>query len=199
MKECNCDCHKKDEKIRPITGGYIERGASQIEIERHVLEHIRNGLIDVPDNVVKDQKPGHIKVSERDLKAIEDEFWFKLRFGFTLGPRGRIAMFDAIDQYDLSDAEVRRLRRAGCIKWDGHTLRIRSSKSMLVAGYFYLVLLAPLVAVPFVAMLWGANIPLLARVALGAISAVFGSVAYIVYDVFIAQYQLGKRKRDKKE
>lgn len=37
-----------------------------------------------------------------DLRSVESESYFKQRFGFALGRRGRVAVIDVMDEYDFT-------------------------------------------------------------------------------------------------
>ena len=189
----SADSADLDDKIRPITGGYLKKGVSHVEIERHVLAHIRKNLMEVPDLVTRSSEADSIKLTPSDIKAIDNEYWFKIRFAFALGPKGRRAMFEAIDQYDLSDEEVRKLHRAGAITWDGQTLRIKASKAMMRLGWFYIALISPLAAIPLAAMIFLASTPWLVRVLMGGIGGLFCALIYIMHGTLIVPYTLGKR------
>lgn len=154
MSGCQCEV---DEKVIAISGQPVPKGASQAVIDRHVFSWLRGVIAPLPDDSAlpgsDDQRTGksEFHVSEADLKALGSEFWFKQRFGFTLGRRGRLALFEVIDDYDLTDAEVRSLARSKCIAWDGQTLRIRSSKLLAAFGIYNFLVIAAYIGI----VLWG--------------------------------------------
>lgn len=83
-----------------------------------------------------------LELYDDDFRALENETYFKKRFGFAYGRRGRLAVFDLIYTYDLTNDEVRSLYRIGLLNWDGNKLRVTSnwtSRFTMVFWYFYLI------------------------------------------------------------
>ncbi len=205
MTECACEA---DQKVRHITGQKIPRGASHHEISSEaelMLSLYRDIRNDTESGDAGHAGPGDpaqpadestFTVSDSDIKALDSEFWFRQRFGFALGRRGRLAMFEFIDQYDLTDDEVRKLARAKCISWDGHTLRVTPSKMLLATGSFYLLALGFYVAlITLLTFVAGSRLDSAGWATVGAF--IIGGIAIMqaVYKFFVEQYLVWRRAK----
>jgi hypothetical protein len=90
--------------------------------------------------IFKDSCPKNASFSLDDQKSIENESDFKSRFGFTLGPKQRKALFDLIERHDLSDSDIKAINRIGSFNWDGENLKIGIAGWILTQGLIQLVI-----------------------------------------------------------
>lgn len=132
----------KDSNVVSISERLAENDTIEARIDSEVMRHLRKQIEAIPDAQTHSHPVHHLpELSESDHQALVDEAYFKKRFGFALGKRGRQALLEVIDLYDLSDHEVRRLNRFDCLRWDGHTLHIHGSWLLAATGTFYIVCL----------------------------------------------------------
>jgi hypothetical protein len=132
----------KDSNVVSINERLAENDTIEARIDSEVMRHLRKQIEAIPDAQTHSHPVNHLpELSESDHRALVDEAYFKKRFGFALGKRGRQALLEVIDLYDLSDHEVRRLNRFDCFRWDGHTLHIHGSWLLAATGTFYIVCL----------------------------------------------------------
>ena len=129
-----------------------------ISLSRRNIESDNPAILDdeikkiLGDHIKKASEPSQsrqLKLYDDDLRALESEAYFKKRFGFAYGRRGRLAVFDLIDAYDLTNEEVRSLNRIGMLKWDGQNLTVKNnlaSRFTMFSGFFYLMILLALEA-----------------------------------------------------
>lgn len=122
----------------PITAAKMKLDGPHSEMDQRVMAALSRNF--------EQQKtldgPREIDLFTDDIKALENQRAFKARFGFVLGRRGRQAMFEVIDTYDLTDDEVKALHRVGCFDWDGHTLRVTGKKWIGLVGSLYLLMIS---------------------------------------------------------
>lgn len=121
MKACECS---NDSTVVEFPRSRIQVHSDQPNVDPATLAQIGRA---VNERLAKDGSR-EIEIFAEDQKALESEDHFKKRFGFALGRRGRIALFEVIDQYDLTSDEVRSLHRVGAIHWNGEHLDIGANK-----------------------------------------------------------------------
>jgi len=117
MTQCSCDDKSNVVQFRRTR---ISVDSDPAVVDHQLMEKIKRRL-----QMPADQTgPREIELIADDLKSLESESYFKKRFGFALGRRGRLALFEVIDRYDLTSDEVKALYRVGAITWDGQRLRM---------------------------------------------------------------------------
>lgn len=185
MNDCACEAN---DKVIPFPGRAIKKGESTSQVDQAVLKALERRLNETAE------KSNEIVVFDHDIRAIENEEVFRKRFGFALGRRGRTAMFEVIDQYDLTDGEVRRLYRAGCVRWDGKTLQISANKLFLYTGWIYYSFIALIVLFCAVAFVFADRASATGRLTLLGITTA-GFVAMIILRRdFIAPHYLKQQR-----
>jgi hypothetical protein len=88
----------------------------------------------------QNQSTRNIELNEEDMLCLNSEKNFKARFGFVLGKRGRLAVLDLADQYDLTNNEVKSLNQIGAFSWNGTKLTVKLRKWVGVIGFIALII-----------------------------------------------------------
>lgn len=140
MGQCSCEA---ESKVVPITKARVKLDGPPTEIDQKLLASLNRRIQEDAQRA----GPREIDLFTDDIKALESQKFFKSRFGFVLGRRGREAVFEVMDRYDLTDDEVRALHRVGCFDWNGQTLRVSGKRWIGFAGSFYLMGIALMAAI----------------------------------------------------
>lgn len=103
--------------VVPLMSKRVVANMQQIEIDPDVLTALQ---IQMKQSVKRLGGPSvkEIDLYADDLRSVESESYFKQRFGFALGRRGRIAVIEVMDEYDFSSAEIKALYFVGSLSWD---------------------------------------------------------------------------------
>ena len=174
-----------DGRIIPIRAGKLSVSGSETDIDQHVMAALGRHFKEVSSS----RSSRNIELYSDDLQSIESERAFRARFGFSLGRRGRIALFDVMDTYDLTSEEVRSLYKAGLLSWDGQSLRVGGRRWIGLVGAVYLLGICALAA-PFMLALFATEPnELLRRAALSAALAVLGGLSAFVYRQYLMPFQ----------
>jgi len=104
MGQCSCEA---ESTVVPITKARLKLGGPPTEIDQKLLASLNRRIQEDAQRT----GPREIDLFTDDIKALESQSLFKSRFGFVLGRRGREAIFEMIDRYDLTDDEVKALHR----------------------------------------------------------------------------------------
>ncbi len=124
-----------------------------------------------------------------DLLSVESESYFRRRFGFALGRRGRIALIGFMDEFDLSIDEIKALNRIGSISWNGDQLQVRGAIWLRLLGVAMTLLLFTLL-LPFLAvLLLHAEASTLQLMIMMAAVTVLIAAIIIVHRLFIAPFR----------
>lgn len=188
----NSEGDGNDPKVVPLTRAKMPLEGPPAEVDARLVEMLNRRL---DREEAERARAREIELSSEDLKALQSEQQFKARFGFALGRRGRQSLFEVIDRYDLTDAEVRALDRVGCFDWDGHTLRVRARRWIGFAGIAYLTVITLL------AVLAGAAIASLGKAAwqpraiLWSILVALLLIGMMVYRLYLMPFQLFGSRR----
>lgn len=162
----------------------VSAGPSRLDVDDEALRVLRRQLAAHPYLVGSTGTEDIVlQLSDSDSRALNNEFWFRQRFGLALGRKGRRALFKAIDRYDLSDQEVRKLARARCSHWDGELLTIRASRILTFGGYFYFGAVG-LWALPLLVLLFFSR-SIGATAGLMAVLVAIVGLGMIAYHVFL--------------
>lgn len=187
--ECQCE---PNPKVIPISRAKIRLESPHSEVDQRILEALQRS---VSEAETRSRGPREIELFADDIKALESQRFFKKRFGFTLGRRGREALFEVIDQYDLTDEEVRALNRVDCFDWDGKTLRVSVNRwiglmgSLYVAGMFLMsVLLSSAISLN-PNHIWRVEAALWLALSLTVFATAW------IYRQFLAPFRLFRRRR----
>jgi hypothetical protein len=132
--------------INDETGKIIPFPTTRIQVTNN-LSDVDKALIQSLGRVVaesvemkQNQSTRNIELNEEDMLCLNNEKHFKARFGFVLGKRGRLAVLDLVDQYDLTNNEVKSLDQIGAFSWDGVKLTVKLRKWVGVIGFIALVI-----------------------------------------------------------
>ena len=107
---------------------------SATEVDEGILRSLGKMIDEIP----KPEAERQLELNKHDLLCLEDEKHFKARFGFALGKRGRLAILDFVDQYDLTNAEVKSLHNISAFKWNGQKLTVKLHNWVGILGIFFL-------------------------------------------------------------
>jgi|GEM_PF-2842011 len=187
MTQCSCE---KESNVVQFPRTRIQVDSDTAVVDQELLDRIKRRL-QIP---ASQDGPREIEVFADDLLALESEKHFKSRFGFVLGRRGRIALFDVIDQYDLTSDEVKALNRVGAIAWDGQQLRIGTQKWVGYAGFFYLFLIALFWVPAAIAFVHAPNDALRSQAVLFAVLVTLTLWAGWIYNAFIRPFRIYARR-----
>lgn len=185
-RECS-----KDSKVISITKASVRTEGDSVVVDRQIQEALGRYIQEGGEV----QGSREIELYADDQRALESESHFKARFGLTLGRRGRIALFEAIDRFDLTSEEVKVLHRVGAIDWDGQTLWVGARAWIGRLGTAYSIgigLLGLLATLAFLAA---------PREAFGEYALLCGVLSLIVvaevwiYKEFIWPFQLLRQRR----
>ena len=187
---------ERDKKSNVLPFPRAPRTVVPVDAEQaHVDEQVTAALGRHFKAVQERTGPREIELNTEDLKALESERDFKSRFGFSLGPRGRAALFEVILELDLTTDEVKSLHRIGAIRWDGHRIRIVNRPALMWFGAFYLALVLIFGFMVFALVIVSpANVPK-DRAVLSVVIAVITLTAYGLYSYFIWPCQVIRSRR----
>lgn len=188
----NSEGDGNDPKVVPLTRARMPLEGPPAEVDARLIEMLNRRM---DRDEAERSRAREIELSSEDLKALQSEQLFKARFGFALGRRGRQSLFEVIDRYDLTDAEVRALDRVGCFDWDGHTLRVRARKWIGFAGILYLAVIAIITALAASAIASLAKAAWQPRAVLWAILVALLLIGMMIYKLYLMPFQLFGRRR----
>jgi hypothetical protein len=77
-----------------------------------------------------------------DAESIDNEHQFRHRFGFDASPVARSEFIAIKNQYQITDADICKLRRAGQISIRQTHARIAPDRLVPIVGWFYLLLVS---------------------------------------------------------
>ena len=184
------DDGKPDDKIVRFRGAKVPLSDASMEIDNEIIHALGRHL----EDALPDLDRYEIELCAEDILAIESEKAFKSRFGFALGRRGRIALFDLIDRYDLTGDEVKALYRVGALTWDGSTLRVKGKYWARFAGLYYLLILGIMTYGAATLILRLPQNAILHRFEALAMFTLFIALAVAVYRVFFKPFNFFRRR-----
>ena len=179
-----------DDKIIQLSRAKIELAGTNVEIDEGIIRALGRHLHNTQPRI----GPHEIELCSDDIMALESEKEFKKRFGFTLGRRGRIALFDVIDRYDLTSDEVKALFRLGALTWDGSTLRVEGRHWTRFVGISCLLALGFLACCVAIVLLRLPRDAILQRFEALAILTVLIALAAAAYRAFVKPFSLFRRR-----
>lgn len=174
-------------KVVPLRGKSFPIEGAAADVDEAVLGLLTN-VLQEQKHTEKGPAMSKIDLYADDLLSVESESYFRNRFGFALGRRGRIALMQFMDEFDLSSDDIKALQRIGSISWNGHQLRIRGEGWLKFLGTAQILVLLALL-LPFLAtFLLHAEATQIQQILLLAVSATLIGGALCVHRLYIAPF-----------
>jgi hypothetical protein len=152
---------------------------------RELILAVREGLATAQDD----------PLDERDRRAIADEYTFKARFGFVRPRRDRERLIRMKHTFDLTDDEIRVLKRAGALSFGVHQVRWVAERWLAAYGWLVLGFLGLQESIAWVMTLQRSVVPPLLLLKLVSLTAVFSGLGWLVHTVHVQPWQIAKRVR----
>jgi len=131
----NDSLNNNDNKIVPIFNHHSFFRKAEARVDDELTSALLSIISSEESNDIKKLKPNNaIQLN------IQDEANFKSRFGFSLGKKGREALFDLMKRNDLSDEDLKSIKRIGYVSWNGNSLKVGIDKLTVFFGFFLLTL-----------------------------------------------------------
>ncbi len=131
--------------------------------------------------------------SERDREAVRCEEAFHSRFGFDAPRRQRGLLLEFKHRADLTDREIRHLKRCGCLKFDRDSVAIIAPQWVEWFGWTQLALLALLGVMAATAFQLVPQPKLIHVAALIAMLAAPAYLAWRIHKIYIAPRKILRR------
>ena len=186
MTGCACD---RESKVIPFPERRIKKGEGSYSVDKAAADYLQRIM-----NASSNEDEGEMSVFDHDIRAIENEEEFRRRFGFALGRRGRMKLFEVIDRYDLTDGEVSLLGRADCIRWDGNNMKIEASKILLFSRWAFFAGLALFTALAGLVFVYEAQLPKTGQTILLFLAGSLMAGLIIHYQRYLAPHYRHKRR-----
>ncbi len=128
-----------------------------------------------------------------DRQAKTNPYMFKIRYGFKATTAVRVQVVDFQKQHDLSDSEIRWLKRSGHIRATRKDMRIDASRTMPIigwaqVGFFTLVVALMVLQVCFSgASEWKQGLGLL------LLTSFWFGIAWVMHKLYIGPWQILKQ------
>ena len=136
-------------------------------------------------------------LDEQDRRAIADEYIFRARFGFVRPRRDRERLIRMKHQFDLTDDEIRVLKRAGALSFGVHQVRLVAERWLAAYGWLVLGFLGLMESLAWSATLQRSAVPPVLLLKLVSLTLVFGGLGWIVHMIHVRPWQIAKRMRQR--
>jgi len=154
---------------------------------RELIQAVREGLATAQDD----------PLDERDRRAIADESTFRARFGFVRPRRDRERLIRMKHTFDLTDDEIRVLKRAGALSFGVHQVRLVAERWLAAYGWSVLAFLGLQESIAWVMTLQRSAVPPLLLLKLVSLTAVFSGLGWLVHLIHVQPWQIARRVRQR--
>jgi hypothetical protein len=130
---------------------------------------------------------------QQDLAALQHEEIFKKRFGFDANRRRRQQVLAFKHEADVTDAEIRVLKRSHCLVFSGEGVGISAPKSVAWWGCLMIFVLGLLMTLPLLKWNSGALKNIWDILIIALVEMLLLYFSKLTYDIYIRPYQIHRR------